>query len=142
MVMETLPHDKYAIKLDGSGCVTYRNLRFLKKYVPAIPTMSRDQTPPSLARDYRHSTVLEPNDTIGTETSGKSTLPIATYPPVHSSHAHNNDDDTAPCNEPASTASEGVSSPSLLTPTRATGSAKTVLLTVRQIRHFNDPGLK
>ena len=39
VVMEVLPHDKYAIKLDGSGRVTHRNRRFLKKYTPARLTI-------------------------------------------------------------------------------------------------------
>ena len=34
-VMEVLPHNKYAVMMDGSGRITYRNRRFLKLYVPA-----------------------------------------------------------------------------------------------------------
>jgi hypothetical protein len=33
-VMRVLPHDKHAIKMDGSGRVTYRNRRFLRRYTP------------------------------------------------------------------------------------------------------------
>ena len=38
-VMEVLPHDKYGIRMDGSGRVTYRNRRFLKRYTPASLTV-------------------------------------------------------------------------------------------------------
>ncbi|MEL6805362.1 MAG: hypothetical protein AAFO91_16440, partial [Bacteroidota bacterium] len=58
VVMEVLPHDKYAVKLDGSGRVTHRNRRFLKKYTPAqlniqqgrfnLPHTSRVEGPTSV----------------------------------------------------------------------------------------------
>ena len=40
-VVSVLPHDKYGIKMDGSGRVTYRNRRFLRKYAPISLTVQR-----------------------------------------------------------------------------------------------------
>ena len=40
-VVSVLPHDKYGIKMDGTGRVTYRNRRFLRKYVPISLTVQQ-----------------------------------------------------------------------------------------------------
>ena len=53
VVTEKLPHDKYLVKIDGSGHVTQRNRRFLKVYTPAatkiqpniIPSLLPDNLP-------------------------------------------------------------------------------------------------
>ena len=43
-VVETLPHDQYRIKMDGSGRHTIRNRRFLKPIVTYTALSSRPQT--------------------------------------------------------------------------------------------------
>ena len=40
-VMEVLPHNKHMVKMDGSGRITYRNRRFLKKYTPVSLSIQR-----------------------------------------------------------------------------------------------------
>ncbi len=40
-VVEILPFSKYGVKMDGSGRITYRNRRFLKKYTPASMSMPK-----------------------------------------------------------------------------------------------------
>ena len=54
VVVESLGHDQYWIKVDGSGCLTLRNRRFLRSYTP--PTLyTRQQSaallPPTTALD-------------------------------------------------------------------------------------------
>ena len=40
IVVETRPHDQYCVKIDGSGRVTVRNRRFLRKFEPASTAMA------------------------------------------------------------------------------------------------------
>ena len=58
VVVEALPYDKYAVILDGSGRVTYRNRRFLKKYTPASLVIRRQEPCPKpkecLGQHKRH----------------------------------------------------------------------------------------
>ena len=49
-VAEVLPHDKYAIKMDGSGRVTHRNRRFIRKFTPASMTMQNSPSSPVVER--------------------------------------------------------------------------------------------
>lgn len=37
VVVESLGHDQYRIRVDGSGCLTLRNRRSLRGYTPAAP---------------------------------------------------------------------------------------------------------
>ena len=39
-VVEVLPHDKYIVKVDGSGRLTTRNRRFLRKFMSASPNIN------------------------------------------------------------------------------------------------------
>ena len=52
-VVEIRQHDQYVIKVDGSGRVTVRNRKFLRKFSPFSPPMPSksllDQMPPILA---------------------------------------------------------------------------------------------
>ena len=38
MVIEVRQHDQYVVKVDGSGRMTTRNRKFLRKYLPVVPT--------------------------------------------------------------------------------------------------------
>ncbi len=48
-VVELLPHQKYAIKVDGSGRVTIRNRRYLKRYTPYRMDIEDHNREPRLA---------------------------------------------------------------------------------------------
>ena len=39
-VVEVLPHDKYIVKVDGSGRLTTRNRRFIRKFISASPSIN------------------------------------------------------------------------------------------------------
>ena len=41
VVVETLGHDQYRVKVDGSGRLTLRNRRFLRAYTPATPSIQQ-----------------------------------------------------------------------------------------------------
>jgi hypothetical protein len=62
-VVEVRQYDQYVVKVDGSGRITTRNRKFLRKFIPAMPSaptipINRDlsyQKPADL-RDLRHQT--------------------------------------------------------------------------------------
>ena len=43
VIVESLSHDQYRVKVDGSGRLTLRNRRFLRAYTPATPTIQTHQ---------------------------------------------------------------------------------------------------
>ena len=43
IIVESLCHDQYRVKVDGSGRLTLRNRRFLRAYTPAMPNILRQQ---------------------------------------------------------------------------------------------------
>ena len=50
-IIEVRQHDQYAVKVDGSGRVTLRNRRFLRKYESYVPSPRRR----SIREDYKSS---------------------------------------------------------------------------------------
>ena len=71
LVMDVGKHDQYAVKIDGSGRLTTRNRRFLRKYTPA--TLDIPQLPPiRVTSDTVHqqppeATAPEPQTVQGTD---------------------------------------------------------------------------
>ena len=54
IVVESLGHDQYRVKVDGSGRLTLRNRRFLRAYTPVTPTIEpQPMVPPSLSNTAR-----------------------------------------------------------------------------------------
>ena len=54
LVVESLGHDQYRVKVDGSGRLTLRNRRFLRAYTPVTPTIEpQPMVPPSLSNTAR-----------------------------------------------------------------------------------------
>ena len=56
VVVDSLDHDQYRVKVDGSGRLTLRNRRFLRGYTPATPYPSQQPaalSPPPTALEYR-----------------------------------------------------------------------------------------
>ena len=45
-MLETLPHDQYRVKMDGSGRVTLRNMKFLKPITAYTSPPTRSYTAP------------------------------------------------------------------------------------------------
>jgi len=64
VVIERKEYDQYLIKVDGSGRVTLRNRRFLRKFTPTSPTIRYPEPPaPSLepqAQEYPHTPSFDP----------------------------------------------------------------------------------
>ena len=71
IIVESLCHDQYRVKVDGSGRLTLRNRRFLRAYTPAMPNIHRQQPesppPPTRTMDKsvtpQRSTTLTPHVT-------------------------------------------------------------------------------
>ena len=65
-VVEVRQYDQYAVRIDGSGRVTLRNRRFLRKYMPAYP-----KRPSFASKDIRnlpHKRSEPPNDAFNRPT--------------------------------------------------------------------------
>ncbi len=67
-VMESIGHDQYWVKVDGSGRLTLRNRRFLRVFTPATPTIAfpPDVTPPCVstpAAKHAPATTSNPSPT-------------------------------------------------------------------------------
>lgn len=75
-VVEVRQFDQYVVRVDGSGRVTLRNRKFLRKYVPVYPSVLPSDDlknltpPPSYKPNYKSdvdqptaSTLLPPSDT-------------------------------------------------------------------------------
>jgi len=56
VVLESLGHDQYSVKVDGTGRVTIRNRRFLRHYTLHAPTSTPGRAPINTSEDYPVST--------------------------------------------------------------------------------------
>ena len=86
VVIEVRQFDQYVIRVDGSGRMTTRNRKFLRKYIPVQSTPPRR----TLDEDLRHLATLPPRPT--TPTSSSPSLlelqpPSSEQPQGHPPHA-------------------------------------------------------
>ena len=61
-VVEVRQFDQYVVRVDGSGRMTLRNRKFLRKYVPVIPRPPRHTIDEDL---HRHNLYYKTSSTIG-----------------------------------------------------------------------------
>ena len=147
-VMECLPHNKYAVRVDGSGRVTVRNRRFLKRYSPPNLTV------PNPSYGYDIQDLKETNAVPDTWTkSGSSDVPIPVddasprpLPIGNTTSTPSYEDHTTPTLldttvlEPIHTID--VQHPNSSLVTEAKGSRKKLPLALRRLQDFNSRGLK
>ena len=62
-VLESLDHDQYKVKVDGSGRLTLRNRHFLRAYTPATPSIQSDPTTSSPTPSPRDNSPTHPLQT-------------------------------------------------------------------------------
>ena len=123
-VTEVLPHEKYGVMIDGSGRVTYRNRRFLKRYTPAsLSVQGRSQGPPAPYHD-------DPTPHTSDEVIYAQSTPRAAE--------DHGDQDTA--NDPPDIVVQPPCA-SPVTPGRLVKPKREPLM-LRRLRDFNGPGLK
>ena len=133
-VTEVLPHDKYGVVIDGSGRVTYRNRRFLKRYTPASLSIQGRLQGPIVPYDDDLSlpTAGEVRDAPSTppvaETHNAPITPFVTD--AHDASMHDLPDLEA---QPQDT--------SHVTPAKEARSKREPLM-LRRLRDYNDRGLK
>ena len=58
IVVESSGHDQYRVKVDGSGCLTSCNRRFLHAYTPATPSIELTPTVPHSSPSTVHASAL------------------------------------------------------------------------------------
>lgn len=76
IVVESLGHDQYRVKVDGSGRLTLRNCRFLRAYTPVTPTIDpQPRVPPSLSNTVRPTAQPPPLPHRSAETSSHPSTP-------------------------------------------------------------------
>ncbi|XP_014667144.1 PREDICTED: translation initiation factor IF-2-like [Priapulus caudatus] len=85
VIIEVRQFDQYVVRIDGSGRVTLRNRKFLRRYEPVVPQRPKPRT---LEEDLRYSPTVTP---IGAHEHMPQTLrssmprtaePAATLPPL------------------------------------------------------------
>ena len=81
-VTETLGHDQYVIKIDGSGRVTKRNRRFLRAFTPATSRMGCEPftAPPPHRAEHDVPLPVDPVPDPQTTAATRSPPPFPTYP--------------------------------------------------------------
>ena len=88
--MDILGFDSYLVKVDGSGRLTKRNRRFLRKFVPASPCLSsppRYTSPvPSTTTNPHHQTVV--SDIVRNPEQQPTAVPSATFDDTNSDAHH------------------------------------------------------
>ena len=75
IVIEVCQFDKYAIKVDGSGRVTPRNRKFLRKFQPVYQRTPRYSIPFSHLQHLTPSIIRKNDDTHNHETSQQPVIP-------------------------------------------------------------------
>ncbi len=82
-VMESIGHDQYWVKVDGSGRLTLRNRRFLRVFTPATPTIAfpPDVTPPCVSTSAAKHTPATTSNPSPTPTALTSLNPERQAPP-------------------------------------------------------------
>ena len=160
LIVEVKQFDQYVVRVDGSGRVTLRNRKFLRKYAPAVPraplaVLPSIPVPPIVANDILPTIpvpprpVVPPVATPDSPASPSVRLPVSLrpqYPPVTSpqSPAQLAQRDQAlptgpqPATQPAPPSSPQQSAP----PSPAQPAAQRVPKALRDLMDFNIPGLK
>ena len=88
--MEPMDNDQYLVKVDGSGRLTVRNRRFLRKYSAASPTITYPKQPRSVRDDVTRAVAdgdVRDHHVLPTENddtqSGVIPAPVPDTPTVH-----------------------------------------------------------
>jgi hypothetical protein len=151
LVVEVRQFDQYVVRVDGSGRVTLRNRKFLRKYIPVIPrapllmapgpttppavprpaTQYPKHTPPAQARKQIHV----PPDTSATP----PTMPPAVNHPTNTRHPPSQDDVEPTITPPNSPAASPVAT---LRPAGSPARQGPIPRLLRDLQPHNAPGLK
>ena len=107
IVVESLGHDQYRVKVDGSGRLTLRNRRFLRAYTPVTPTIEpQPMVPPSLSNTARPTAQPPPMPLRSADFGSHPSMPpppcqekSTPLPPAPDPFAVTLDDPSAPTTE-------------------------------------------
>ena len=153
-IMEALPHDKYAVRIDGSGRVTVRNRQFLKEYTPPSLTVPQIAYNPMFPQNLGKERIVNHGVTRNSNSPDLDTPCVESKDPLQSRsvgeeptpHIDITDPGTShiPCaeftdTEPTQPGSMGPFSGGI---TARPIPSKKLALALRRIQDFNSPGLK
>ena len=155
IIVEVRQYDQYIVRIDGSGRVTLRNRKFLRKYIPVIPRhplMSRpgptviqqppvNIPPPAEPAKPQHTVpTTPPKQETRIYTRSQSTIPST--PKLVSTPPANPGPSPAPTQTP-----EGVISPNsipsdeaVIPSTPVSTTSKRMPLALKQLQSYNAPG--
>ena len=137
-VMEVQSHDRYIVKMDGSGQTTCRNRKFLKLYTPASLVVEGKNQRPPIAPDLRRP-IISGKETTTTQ-SNVSTPDVIERRPVYPDRNHTPSvNHSHPLDSPAS---EAVAVHPRVTQGQVPVLPKKPPLAVRQLQDYNARGLK
>ena len=140
IVIEVRQYDQYVVRVDGSGRVTLRNRKFLRKYLPVVPRSPLMMAPgPTPTPPTTHITPTLP--------SGPRTEPCpqaSSPPPPDDPHSPASDaqlpaSSSPPCPSPTITTDPG---PVATTPSTQLAKGKDLPRALRALQPHNAPGLK
>ena len=63
IVVETLPYHQYTVKVDGSGRLTKRNRRFLRRFIPASTTITWPTNTANITDPVDTTSIADPAST-------------------------------------------------------------------------------
>ena len=95
VIMESQGNDQYLVKIDGSGRLTIRNRRFLRRYTAASPTISYPAT-----SSWAPDTTGEQLPSDGIKEIRKPSLSLGGNPPVIDEPPHDDDPHPPPAEHP------------------------------------------
>ena len=82
VVVEVRQYDQYAVKVHGSGRVTLRNRKFLRKYIPFSPsTLMHVPVPPSISSRVPVAPMISDTQSNQVATDGTNILHTSQEPP-------------------------------------------------------------
>lgn len=141
IIIEVRQFDQYVVRVDGSGRVTLRNRKFLRKFIPVIPKApllmapgpinSQKPNPPCVENQRLPPERRDTLDTVDPPSADPAPPSIDVTPPAHQVTPHQ---PTPPQQAPATThpSMESVALPH----------ADRVPRALRRLQTFNKPGLK
>lgn len=154
IVVEVRQFDQYVIRVDGSGRVTLRNRKFLRKYVPVVPRAPVATLPGVVHPQPLLNLQPMKQSTKVTSPAPQPVLPTAevNFPPVMNDETHKEPDHAVPLpatpspvrvqtprRSPVEVPPQGPASPALNSPDAAPSKVPLIL---RQLQSYNKQGLR
>ena len=140
IVVEVRQYDQYVVRVDGSGRVTLRNRKFLRKYIPVVPRTPLMMAPGTIATQPAAHVAPTPPTVPHSEPSPQTTPPP---PPEHPKPLTPDTQTLTPSSPPRPTSIITADpSPEAVSSSPQPARNKDLPRTLRVLQPHNSPGLK